>query len=265
MKKHTTRSLRKAKRSEGRGQPLQMLTCYDFQTAQLLNTTDLDMILVGDSVGNVVLGYETTVEVGLQEMILFSAAVKRGAPNKFVIADLPFGTYSTVERGLDNAVQLFKESKVEALKLEGAYPWERELIERLTQIGIPVMGHIGLRPQSVHQQGGYFTHGKSSEEAKTLLAEALQLEKAGVFSIVLECVEPALAEEITKTVGIPTIGIGSGHKTDGQVLVINDLLKMGPEAPPSFCQPVADFYDLKKKAIQNYLKPISSSLATPEV
>jgi 3-methyl-2-oxobutanoate hydroxymethyltransferase len=253
MKKHTTRSIRKQKLISNPGKPLQMLTCYDFQTAQLLDETAIDMLLVGDSVGNVVLGYETTVEVNLDEMILFSSAVKRGAPNKFVVADLPFGTYATVEEGLKNGVELFRRSKVEALKLEGAYPWERELIERLTQIGVPVMGHIGLRPQSVHQQGGYFTHGKNQKEAQALKAEALMLEKAGAFSIVLECVESTLAQEITESLGIPTIGIGSGSSTDGQVLVINDLLKMGRHTPPSFCQPIADLYNVKKNLISDYL------------
>lgn len=263
MKKQTTRTLRQSKRSqEAQARPLQMLTCYDYQTATMLNQTELDMVLVGDSLGNVILGYETTVEVTLDEMIIFSSAVKRGAPDKFVIADLPFGTYPTIEDGLRHAVELFRKSKVEALKIEGAYQPEQQLIHRLTEIGIPVMGHIGLRPQSVHQLGGYYTHGKKAPEAKALIEEALNLEKAGVFGLVLECVEPALAREITAVLKIPTIGIGSGHGTDGQVLVFNDLLKMGPTAPPSFCQPIADLYSLKKSLVESYLqsfKPFSPS------
>lgn len=253
MKKHTTRTLRHFKLSEKKS-ALQMLTCYDFQTAQMLNETELDMILVGDSLGNVILGYETTVEVGLETMILFSKAVKKGAPDKFVVADLPFGRYSSVNKGLESSVKLFQQSNVEALKLEGAYPHELKLIERLTQIGIPVMGHIGLTPQSVHELGGYYTHGKDEASKNKLMIEAKNLEKAGCFAIVLECVEENLATEITKNLSIPTIGIGSGTKTDGQVLVINDLLHLGKNDPPKFCQPIANFYSEKRKLIENYLK-----------
>ena len=172
MKKHTTRSLRHYKLTEKK-KPLHMLTCYDFQTAQLLNETELDMILVGDSLGNVILGYDTTVEVSLETMILFSKAVKKGASEKFVVADLPFGSYSSINKGLDSAVKLFQQSNVEALKLEGAYPHELKLIERLTQIGIPVMGHIGLTPQSVHELGGYYTHGKDEASKNKLMTEAI--------------------------------------------------------------------------------------------
>lgn len=249
MKKLNVRDIAKRK-----GENLQMLTCYDYQTAELLNETELDLILVGDSVGNVILGYETTVEVSLEEMVIFGSAVKRGAPDKFVIVDLPFGTYGTVESGLENSIKLFQKTKAEALKLEGAYPHECELITRLTQIGIPVMGHIGLTPQSVHQQGGYYVHGKSETEAEKLKREALALEKAGCFAIVLEFVEEKLSEEITTLLSIPTIGIGSGKKIDGQVLVINDLLKMGKKMPPKFCPPVADIYEIRKKHIEDYLK-----------
>jgi len=250
--KINTRKVKSHKTAKGKA-PLSMLTAYDFQTAQLLNESELDMILVGDSVGNVILGYDTTVEVTLDEMITFGAAVKRGAPNKFTIVDLPFGTYSTLESGLKNAIQLFQKTKVEALKLEGASDTFCELISRCTEIGIPIMGHLGLTPQSVHQQGGYFTHGKKEKEAERLLLSALKLQKAGCFSIVLECVTPSLARMITEELTIPTIGIGSGNVTDGQVLVINDLLQMGPTPPPSFCQPVADLYQLKRGLVSKYL------------
>lgn len=249
MKKLNVRDIRKSKNSN-----LQMLTCYDFQTATLMNTSELDMILVGDSVGNVILGYETTVEVTLEEMIIFGKAVRRGAPEKFLILDLPFGSYSTIPQGIHSATKLFKETKAEAIKLEGAFPYQLKLIERLTQTGIPVMGHIGLTPQSVHQQGGYFIHGKSLESAERLFHEAKALEAAGCFAVVLECVEESLATKITESLSIPTIGIGSGKKTDGQVLVFNDLLKMGPKTPPKFCPPIADFYQLKTDLLTKYLK-----------
>lgn len=248
-----TRKIRALKK-ETAGRTLQMLTCYDYQMAQLYNETELDLVLIGDSVGNVVLGMDHTIKVSLDMMTIFSKAVKKGAPDKFVVADLPFGTYATVESGLENGIKLFQQSGVEALKLEGAYDHECKLIQRLTQIGIPVMGHIGLTPQSVHEQGGYYTHGKDEASKSKLMKEALALEAAGCFSIVLEFVEENLSHEITKALKIPTIGIGSGKHTDGQVLVINDLLHNGKKDPPKFCKPIGNLYEIKKKLIEDYLK-----------
>ncbi len=253
MKKMNTRILRQFKRNT-KNRSLQMLTCYDFQMAQTLNESNIDLILVGDSVGNVILGYETTVEVSLDEMIVFASAVKRGATNKFVIADLPFGTYSTIEQGIMNATKLFQKSKIEAVKLEGAFPTQLKLVERLTQMGIPVMGHVGLTPQSVHQQGGYYIHGKNKNTGDQLKESAYLLQKAGAFSVVLECVEPTISNTITKTLTVPTIGIGSGNGVDGQVLVTNDLLKMGKAFPPKFCTPICDTYKQRSELIAQYLK-----------
>lgn len=248
MKKLNLRDIRKSKQKK-----LQVLTCYDYQTATLFNESDLDMILVGDSVGNVILGYETTIEVTLAEMEIFGKAVRRGAPDKFLIVDLPFGSYSTITQGIHSATKLFQNTRAEALKLEGAFPYQLKLIERLTQTGIPIMGHIGLTPQSVHQLGGYYTHGKNETSAERLMKEAKALEAAGAFSVVLEMVEENLATEISKALSIPTIGIGAGKNTDGQVLVINDLLKLGPKDPPKFCIPIADLYQMKKDLITRYL------------
>ena len=252
MKKLTTLKIKDTKLEKGHAS-LQMLTCYDFQTAQLLDQTDLDIILVGDSLGNVILGYDTTIQVKLDEMKVFSAAVKRGAPNKFIVADLPFGTYSSVEQGIKSATELFQYSGAESIKLEGAYPYQLELIERLTQIGIPVMGHIGLTPQSVHELGGYYVHGKNDASATKLLKEAKQLELAGAFCVVLECVQKDIATLITRELSIPTIGIGAGDQTDGQVLVLNDLLQLGPNRPPKFCKPIANLFELKKELIESYI------------
>ena len=243
------------------GYPLSMLTCYDFQTAQMLDETDLDLILVGDSLGNVILGYETTIKVSLDEMIMFFSAVKRRAHNKFVVADLPIGTYSSLEEGIASSKKLFQASKCEAVKLEGAFPYQLELIKRLVQIGIPVMGHIGLTPQSVHELGGYYIHGKGQDKADELIKSAKDLQAAGAFAVVLECVTAPLAEQITKELDIPTIGIGSGDQTDGQVLVINDLLKMGKGTPPNFCKPVADFYSLRKRLVEDYLLNLKKTKA----
>ncbi len=247
-----TRQIKKRKLAQGEA-PLSMLTAYDFQTAQMLDSTDLDLILVGDSLGNVILGYETTVEVTLNDMITFGSAVKRGSPNKFVIVDMPFGTYSSIESGLSNSISLFQKTKAQALKLEGAGPTIVKLIQEMTATGIPVMGHIGLTPQSVHQQGGYYTHGKSKQREEQLISEARALEEAGCFSIVLECIEPALAKKITRELSIPTIGIGSGTQTDGQVLVTNDLLMLGQSTPPAFCKPIANLFKLKQELINKYL------------
>lgn len=253
MSKLNTRSIRQRKIRFGK-MPMQMLTCYDYQTAQMLNETELDLILVGDSVGNVILGYETTVEVSLEEMITFGAAVKRGADQKFVVVDMPFGTYNTIEEGLKNATKLFQKTKAEALKLEGATPTSIELIKRLVEIGIPVMGHIGLTPQSVHELGGYYIHGKDTESASILMSQAKELENAGCFSIVLECVQKEPATQITNILDIPTIGIGSGELTDGQVLVINDLLQLGAKTPPKFVHSIANLFRLKKELVESYLQ-----------
>lgn len=244
MRKHTIRSLKNVH--------INMLTCYDFQTAQILDKSAVDIILVGDSVGNVILGYETTIEVSLDEMKIFCAAVKRGAPNKFVVGDLPFGSYATYEDAINNAIDLFKSSKVEAIKLEGASETNFKIIKRLTEIGIPVMGHIGLMPQSVHSQGGYYKHGKTSHEKNKLMQEAIALEDAGCFAVVLECVESDASKVITEKLTIPTIGIGSGPFCQGQVLVLNDLLGMTPNAP-NFVKPLANFYLEKSKIIDSYL------------
>ena len=164
MKKWTTRTLKTSKINQSFEYPLSMLTCYDFQTAQMLNETEVDLLLVGDSLGNVILGHRTTVSVTLEEMIIFGRAVKRGAPDKFTVVDLPFGTYGTADLGLKNGIRLFQETEAESLKLEGASREALNSIELLSSAGVPVMGHIGLTPQSVHQQGGYFTHGKTQDE-----------------------------------------------------------------------------------------------------
>lgn len=255
---HTTRNLSIHKIHRGQ-RPLSMLTCYDYQSAQILAETNLDMILVGDSVGNVILGYDTTVPVTLEVMILFGQAVRRGAPEKFLIVDLPFGAMNTYEEGLKNATLLFQQTNAQAVKIEGAFEENLRLIKRLTELGVPVMGHIGLTPQSVHQLGGYYTHGKNEEDQERLLKEAKRLEEAGAFAVVLECVDKELARKITRALIIPTIGIGAGSDVDGQVLVINDLLHLGRKAPPKFCTPVAKLFELKKKLLNQYINEIQGS------
>ncbi|MCB9091104.1 MAG: 3-methyl-2-oxobutanoate hydroxymethyltransferase [Halobacteriovoraceae bacterium] len=255
MKKLTTRDIRKFKGQK----KLSVLTCYDFQTAQIINESELDMILVGDSLGNVILGYETTIPVTIDNMILFGQAVRRGAPNKFVIVDMPFGSYSDIDEATHNGIKLFQQTQAEAIKLEGGSSWHAKLIEHLTLNGIPVMGHLGLRPQSVHAMGGYYTHGKDDQSSQLILEEAKRLEEAGCFAIVLECVEKNLAQQISDSLSIPTIGIGSGSMVDGQVLVINDLLHEGVKDPPRFCTPLANLYQTKKKVIEDYINNTKTS------
>lgn len=249
----TTRTIRTHKKAQAK-KSLQMLTCYDYQTACMLDETNVDLLLIGDSLGNVILGLDNTIGVGLVEMTIFGSAVVRGAKNKFTVVDMPFGTYATVEDGLKNAIKLYKDTGASSVKIEGAFPHHLEMIQALTRNGVPVMGHIGLTPQSVGELGGYYTHGKDETSAKRLIEEAADLEHAGAFAVVLECVDEDVATQITKQIKIPTIGIGAGKNTDGQVLVINDLLKLGPARPPKFCTPVADLFETKKDLINDYLK-----------
>ena len=261
MKKWNTKKLRELKKAPFK--PLSMLTCYDYQTAQMLNESLVDLILVGDSVGNVILGYPNTVSVSLDEMITFGAAVKRGAPQKFTVVDMPFGTYATKDLAIKNGLCLFQKTNAEALKLEGHSSEILKSINLLTNSGVPVMGHLGLTPQSVHQQGGYFTHGKSNKEKTLILKNAKELQEAGAFALVLECVTCELAAEIESELTIPTIGIGSGDKTSGQVLVINDLLGMGQKAPPSFCQPISSLYSKKLELTNSYIGQLKDE--SPEI
>lgn len=201
-----------------------MLTCYDYSSARILNDTGLDMILVGDSLGNVIAGHETTIPVSMEDMIYHTRAVKRGASNPFLVADMPFMSYQvSLEEGMRNAGRLMKEGLADGVKLEGGEE-VCELVSKLTQSGIPVMGHIGLQPQSVHQMGGFKVVGKTEVEIQRLIREAKALEEAGAFGVVLELVPAKTAKKVTDSLTIPTIGIGSGPFCDGQVLVIYDML-----------------------------------------
>lgn len=250
-------NLRDIQQAKGK-KTLHMLTCYDYPTACLLNDTTLDLILVGDSLSNVILGFDTTIPATLEMMTLFGSAVRKGAKDKFLVLDAPFGSYSTFTQGVLNLSQLFKNTQAEAIKIEGASAFHLKLIRRLVDTGVAVMGHIGLQPQSVHAQGGYRKHGKTTFEHECLLTQAKALQEAGAFSIVLECVEEKTAKEITSALNVPTIGIGCGgvkqRTTDGQVLVYHDLLGLSPTNAPKFVQPVAKFFQEQKTAIELYLK-----------
>ena len=206
-----------------------MLTAYDFPTAQILSEAGIPVLLVGDSLGNNVLGYETTLPVTMQEMLHHTRAVARGAGDALVVGDMPFLSYQiSVEEGIRNAGRFLKEGGAHAVKLEGP---QLELTHRLVEIGIPVMGHVGLTPQSVHGMGGYKVQGRGEEAARRLVDQAHAIEKVGAFSIVLEGMPAELGHEITTSVGVPTIGIGAGPHCDAQVLVINDLLGLASRIP----------------------------------
>ncbi len=218
---------------KARGEKIVMLTAYDATISRLLDQSGIDMLLVGDSLGMVVLGHETTLPVTMDDMVRHTGAVSRAASHSLIVADLPFLSYQvSVEQAMTNAGRLLQEGHAAAVKLEGGAA-VTNIVSRLVAAGIPVMGHLGLTPQSFHQMGGFRRQADRPEEQETLLADALALQEAGAFAIVLECIPPELARRVTDRLTIPTIGIGSGPHCDGQVLVIYDILGLsGPNTPP---------------------------------
>lgn len=223
-----------------RGERFTMLTAYDYLTAQVLDEAGVPVLLVGDSLGMVVLGYDSTVPVTMDEMLHHTRAVRRGARRALVVGDMPFMSYQgSLDDGVRNAGRFLKEGGANAVKLEGGGP-VLDLVARLTSIGIPVMGHLGLTPQSVNQFGGFKVQGREQEDAERILADAIALAEAGAFSIVLECIPAELAARVTEAVPIPTIGIGAGPSTDGQVLVIQDLLGLTGGRLPRFVKQYAN-------------------------
>jgi len=229
-----------------------MLTAYDYPTAALVEKAGIDMVLVGDSLANVVLGLESTTQIGMQEMLHHAKAVTRGAKNSFVMGDMPFDSYQRdPSQGAGNARRFVEEAGCAAVKLE----WFDRCLEVAAQViaaGIPVMGHIGLTPQTADKLGGFKVQGKDAEQAKELFRQARELEKAGCFSLLLECVPDKIAEMITRQVKIPTIGIGAGPSCDGQVLVINDLLGLFDRYTPKFVKRYANLSPLILKAVEEY-------------
>lgn len=253
-KRLTTRDIQALSRG---GEKIAMLTAYDHAMAGLLDQAGVEIILVGDSLGNVVLGYETTLSVTLDDMIRHTAAVQRGTERALVVCDLPFGTATDPDTALRSAVAVLQQTGCQAVKIEGGTA-AAPIVARLVEQGIPVMSHIGLTPQSVHQLGGYYRHGKSAAAAQELIAAAQQLQQAGAFAIVLELVVPELAAEITRLLDIPTIGIGSGTDCAGQVLVINDLIGLNVEPGPSFAKPKADVASIIRKAVGAYVAEVKA-------
>ncbi len=233
-------------------QPVSMLTAYDYNTARIMDEAGIDMILVGDSLGNVMLGYENTLAVTVDDMIHHGKAVCRGAKQAFVVIDMPFMSYQTsVEEAVRNAGRIMKETNCQAVKLEGGVEYA-DRIKAITQAGIPVVAHIGLTPQSFNALGGYKVQGKSLEQAQKLIKDAEAVEKAGAFAITLECVPAPLAKLITEQSDALTIGIGAGNGCDGQVLVYQDMLGYTGGFVPKFVKKYADLHSVMLEAFKQY-------------
>ena len=235
-----------------------MLTAYDYTFAKLLDNAGIDVLLVGDSASNVMAGHETTLPITLDQMIYHASSVIRGVTRALVVVDLPFGTYqSDPKKALRSATRIMKESGAHAIKLEGGKE-EAESIRRIVNAGIPVMGHLGLTPQSIHQFGGFGLRAKEEAEAQKLKEDAKLLEQLGCFAIVLEKIPAALAEEVAKSVRIPIIGIGAGNGVDGQVLVMHDMLGMSNEFHPKFLRKYANLQEVINEAVTHYIADVKS-------
>lgn len=256
MKKFTTTSFLDAKQ---KGVNISMLTAYDYSTAKLLDEAGVDCLLVGDSLGMVMLGYENTLQVTVDDIIHHCRAVARGTQRAFVVADMPFLSYHiSVEETIRNAGRMIQEGQAQGVKLEGG----EEILDQvkaLVKAQIPVMGHLGLTPQSVNLMGGFKVQGKSEESAKKILRDAQLLQEAGVFAIVLECIPDQLAKLISEKLEIPTIGIGAGAHCNGQVLVIQDMLGMYSNFTPKFVKQYAKLGEIMKEAVQNYITEVKNA------
>ena len=239
-----------------RGERFVMLTAYDHPTAQILDEAGVPVLLVGDSLSQVVLGYDSTIPVTMDEMLHHTRAVARGARNALIVGDMPFMSYqASLEEGLRNAGRFLKEGGAHTVKIEGP---QAELASAMSDRGIPVMGHLGLTPQSVHLFGGYKVQGRTDEQAVRTKMWAKELEEAGAFALVLECVPSALAEEITRSLSIPTIGIGAGPHCDAQVLVIHDMLGITAGPGPKFVKRYADVRGVMTDAVKQYAEEVAT-------
>ncbi|HIV75151.1 MAG TPA: 3-methyl-2-oxobutanoate hydroxymethyltransferase [Candidatus Pseudogracilibacillus intestinigallinarum] len=254
----------KWKQMKENNEKITMLTAYDYPSAKQAEQAGVDTILVGDSLGMVVLGYQSTTEVTIDDMVHHAKAVRRGAPNTFVVVDMPFMSYhESLEKAVENATRLFQSSNAQALKIEGASDLTLQVIKRLTEGGIPVVGHLGLTPQMVNVLGGYRVQAKNNEAIDQLIHDAKQLEAHGAFAIVFECIPKEIGALVTESLTIPTIGIGAGAACDGQVLVYHDILQYGGDGYPKFVKHFGDFNHIGVQAIQQYVQEVKSG-AFPE-
>ena len=254
-KRVTTKSVVEMKAN---GEKISMLTAYDYTFAKLLDSAGIDVLLVGDSASNVMAGHETTLPITLDQMIYHASSVIRGVTRALVVVDLPFGTYqSDPKKALRSATRIMKESGAHAIKLEGGKE-EAESIRRIVNAGIPVRGHLGLTPQSIHQFGSFALRAKEEAEAQKLKEDAKLLEQLGCFAIVLEKIPAKLAEEVAKSVRIPIIGIGAGSAVDGQVLVMHDMLGMSNEFHPKFLRKYANLQEIINEAVTHYIQDVKA-------
>jgi len=253
IKRITTHQLQEMK---NRGEKIAMLTAYDYSMAKIIDGAGIDVILVGDSASNVMAGYETTLPITLDQMIYHAASVVRAAKRALVVVDLPFGTYQgSSGEALRSSIRIMKESGAHAVKLEGGAE-VKDSIERILSAGIPVMGHLGLTPQSIYKFGTYTVRAKEEAEARKLVDDAKMLETCGCFGMVLEKIPAALAKEVSQAVHIPTIGIGAGQHADGQVLVMQDMLGITQEFKPRFLRRYADLHSVVTNAVGKYINDI---------
>jgi 3-methyl-2-oxobutanoate hydroxymethyltransferase len=254
-KKVTTARLTEMK---SRGEKISMLTAYDFSFATILDQAGVDVLLVGDSASNVIHGHETTVPITLNQMIDHAAAVVRGVERALVVVDMPFGTYQGNSKvALQSAIRIMKESGGHSVKLEGG-EFIMDSVKRILSAGIPVMGHLGLTPQSIYKFGSYAVRATHDDEAEQLVQDALKLQEAGIFALILEKIPAELAERVAKLLTIPVIGIGAGPGVDGQVLVTHDMLGINHEFSPRFLRRYAQLYDVMKGAFENYILDVKS-------
>jgi len=254
-KKITTHTLQEMKK---RGEKISMLTAYDFSLAKILDDAGMDVLLVGDSASNVMAGHETTLPITLDQMIYHASSVVRAVRRALVVVDLPFGSYQgNSKEALNSAIRIMKESGAHAVKLEGGRE-VKESVERILSAGVPVMGHLGLTPQSIYKFGTYVVRAKEEEEAKKLLDDAKLLESVGCFSIVLEKIPAKLAAEVAGQLHIPVIGIGAGNHVDGQVLVVHDMLGINHEFNPRFLRRYLSLYDEIKAATEKYIADVKN-------
>lgn len=256
LHKVTIPSLRKKKED---GERIFALTAYDFPTAKILDSAGVDLILVGDSLGMVVLGYTNTIPVTMEEMVHHTKAVVRGTKRALVVGDMPyFSFHLSLEETVYNASRFLKEAGAEAVKIEGASKKRLRLIEELVEAEIPVMGHVGLTPQSIHHLGQFKVKGKTVPEAEKLITDALNLEKAGVFSVVLECIPMELSRIITERLKVPTIGIGAGPFCSGQILVFHDLVGYSNGYLPKFVKKYVELHEVLNKAVRDYMEDVQA-------
>lgn len=242
-----------------RGEKISMLTAYDYTMARIVDAAGIDIILVGDSASNVMAGHETTLPITLSQMIYHTSCVVRGAERALIVADLPFMSYqNTTKEALISAGKMMKEAGAHAVKLEGG-AFIVETVQKIVGAGIPVMGHLGLTPQSIYKFGTYKVRATEEDEANRLIEDALSLEKAGVFALVLEKIPAGLARKVTEMLSVPTIGIGAGASCDGQVLVLHDMLGLNKDFNPRFIRRYADMNTVMTGAVQNYISDVKSS------